>query len=303
MNENRWRETLSKTRRSALGRLSTILGATELTPEFWGQLEEILIQADLGINTVLALIEQVKKSASDSGCTSGDQVRQLLRTSLLQQLQITPGTNFDTKPHVIIVVGVNGSGKTTTVARIAKRFLALDHSVLLAAADTYRAAASEQLAVWGQRLGVDVVSGQAGSDPGAVVFDACTAAQARKIDIVIVDTSGRMHTQHNLMQELKKICRVARKVVPEAPHQVLLVLDATTGQNGLAQARSFIEAVGITGVVLAKLDSSAKGGVGFAIGKELGLPIQFVGTGEALEDLAEFDPDAYVESMLPQGGF
>lgn len=301
VNENRWRHALTKTRRSALGRLATILGATQLTPEFWEQLEEILIQADLGIGTVLALIEEMKTSVREHGLLRGDQVRLHLRASLLHRLHIAPGEKLDPKPHVIIVVGVNGSGKTTTVARIAKRSLALNHSVLLAAADTYRAAASEQLAIWGERLDVPVISGAAGSDPGAVVFNACSAALARKIDVVIVDTSGRMHTHHNLMQELKKICRVAGKVVPEAPHQVLLILDATTGQNGLAQARSFVESVDVTSVVVAKLDSSAKGGVVFAIASELGLPIQYVGIGETLDDLTLFDPEAYVDSILPVG--
>jgi fused signal recognition particle receptor len=201
-------------------------------------------------------------------------------------------------PEVIILIGVNGSGKTTAAARLAHRLKQNGKSILFAAADTYRAAASEQLQQWGARLGVDVVSGQTGSDPGAIVYDATQAAIARSIDVVIVDTSGRMHTQHNLMAELQKVCRVSGKVLEGAPHQVLLVLDGTTGQNGLAQAQAFTKAVDVTGVILAKLDTSAKGGVAFAIADQLHLPITHVGLGEQQEDFAGFNPEAYVEGLL-----
>jgi fused signal recognition particle receptor len=297
---NRWRQTLARTRRSTLGRLASILGASELSPSFWNQLEEILVLADLGISTVQPLIENLKHTARSEGMTSGGQIRHQLYAQLTEGLTPASEPEITTRPFVVILIGVNGSGKTTTAARLAKRWQNRGHSVMLVAADTYRAAAAEQLMIWGERLNVDVIAGKPGSDPGAVVFDACQASLARGTDILIVDTSGRMHTQHNLMAEMQKICRVAEKVIPDAPHQVLLVLDATTGQNGLSQAKSFAEAVDVTGVVLAKLDSSAKGGVGFAIASVLNLPIQYVGIGEGLEDMALFDPTAFVEGLMAE---
>ena len=275
-----------------------MLGATELSDTFWQELEEILIQADLGISTSIPLINELKRISHSEGLTKGDQVFQQLRTLLIEHLKSVPEQPLDVRPLVAILVGVNGSGKTTTIARLAHRWLSSGHKVLLAAADTYRAAANEQLIIWGNRLGVEVITGHSGSDPGAVVYDAAQATLARRMDILLVDTSGRMHTQHNLMAELKKICRVAGKVIQGAPHQVLLVLDATTGQNGLAQARAFAHAVNITGVVLAKLDSSARGGMGFAVASTLGLPIQYVGLGETLDDLSPFEPEAFVDGLL-----
>ena len=275
-----------------------MLGATELTETFWQELEEILIQADLGVNVSTPLINELKQISHSEGLTKGDQVFHQLRTLLLDRLKSVPEQPLDIRPLVAILVGVNGSGKTTTLARLAHRWQSSGQKVLLAAADTYRAAASEQLTIWGDRLGVDVITGHSGSDPGAVVYDAAQATLARDMDILLVDTSGRMHTQHNLMAELKKICRVAGKVIQGAPHQVLLVLDATTGQNGLAQAKAFTHAVNITGVVLAKLDSSARGGVGFAVASTLGLPIQYVGLGEKVDDLSPFEPEAFVDGLL-----
>jgi len=276
-----------------------MLGATELSNTFWQELEETLIQADLGISTSIPLINELKQISHSEGLTTGDQVFQQLRTLLIEHLEsVSEQPPLDERPLVVILVGVNGSGKTTTLARLAHRWQSSGHKVLLAAADTYRAAASEQLIIWGNRLGVEVITGHSGSDPGAVVYDAAQAALARSMDILLVDTSGRMHTQHNLMTELKKICRVAGKVIQGAPHQVLLVLDATTGQNGLAQAKAFAHAVNITGVVLAKLDSSARGGVGFAVASTLDLPIQYVGFGETLNDLSPFEPKAFVDGLL-----
>jgi fused signal recognition particle receptor len=295
-----WRQTLQKTRQTALGRLATLFGASDLTPEFWDQLEEILLHADAGVDTTTDILDDLKRSSREDGLTKGDQVERRLRSILESQLKPPPREELVGKPHVILLVGVNGSGKTTTAAKIAQRWIRHQHSVLFAAADTYRAAASEQLQTWGQRLNVDVICGQPGSDPGAVVFDACTAAISRGIDIVIVDTSGRMHTQHNLMQELGKIRRVAGKVVTNAPHETLLVLDATTGQNGLSQAKSFSDVATLSGVVLAKLDNSAKGGVAFAVARKLGLPIQYVGTGETPAALQRFDATAFVDSILPE---
>lgn len=298
MEKNGWRQALSRTRRSAFGRLASLLGASELTPTFWEQLEETLLQADLGVGTVIPLIEELQKISRREGLSRGNQLHPILREQLVEHLRAEAVVEPTTKPFVIILLGVNGSGKTTTAARLAQLWLSEGRSVLLAAADTYRAAAAEQLGIWGERLGVDVITGLPDSDPGAVVYTAGEAALARESDILIIDTSGRMHTQHNLMAELRKIVRVAAKVIPDAPHQVLLVLDATTGQNGLAQAKAFADAVDITGTVLAKLDSSARGGVGFAIASTLDLPILYVGTGEGLADLSHFDPQAFINGIL-----
>lgn len=298
--KNRWRQALARTRRTAFGRLASLVGATELTSTFWEGLEETLIQADLGIKIVQGLITNLKEISRAEGLTHGDQVIERLRALLFEHLETVTDPEPDVRPLVIILVGVNGSGKTTTAARIAYRWLSSGKKVILAAADTYRAAATEQLQIWGDRLDVEVISGQPGSDPGAVVYNAAQATIARDADVLIVDTSGRMHTEHNLMAELEKICRVAGKVISGAPHQVLLVLDATTGQNGLAQAQAFTDAVDVTGVIVAKLDSSARGGVGFAINSVLGIPIQYIGFGETLEDLSVFDAEAFVNGLLTQ---
>lgn len=299
MKAETWLEALARTRRAAFGRLGALLGVSQLPPDFWDQLEAALIQADLGPGTVQALLMAVRKEAAE-GRFRPEDLRQILRGELLSRLPITPASEPEARPWVIMVVGVNGSGKTTTAARLARRWQQAGRSVLLAAADTYRAAAGEQLSLWGDRLGLEVICGQPGGDPGAVVYDAAQAAAARHIDVLIVDTSGRMHTHHNLMEELQKVCRVCGKLIPGAPHQVLLVMDATTGQNGLSQARAFTEAVGVTGVVLAKLDGSARGGVGLAIQSDLGLPIRYVGLGEGLDDLQPFDRQAYVDGLLAQ---
>jgi fused signal recognition particle receptor len=282
--------------------MATLLGTSDLTPYFWEQLEETLIQADLGVNTVIALVGELQDIARSNGLTDGEQVREELRRLFVSRLTSEPEKEPNARPYTIILVGVNGSGKTTTAARIARCWQDRGKNVLLAAADTYRAAAGEQLTIWGERLNAEVITGKPGTDPGAVVFDASQAALARQSDVLIVDTSGRMHTEHNLMAELKKICSVAGKVIPNAPHQVLLVLDATTGQNGLSQAKTFAEAVDVDGVVLAKLDSSAKGGIGFAIVDTLDLPIRYVGLGEGLDDLAPFTPDAFVDGILAENG-
>ncbi len=296
---DKWRAGLARTRKTTFGRLAQLLGATEITAETWDELEALLIQADLGVDWTLELLERLQERVRREGITRADELQTLLQEELRAALQTPPPLTFPDQPTVILVVGVNGSGKTTTLAKLA-RFLQQQHGkrVLLAAADTFRAAAIEQLQVWGRRLGVPVVAGQPGSDPGAVTYDAVRAAQARGLDVVLVDTAGRLHTRYNLMEELKKVCRVAGKAQPGAPHHVWLVLDATTGQNALQQAKAFQQAVAVDGVILAKLDSSAKGGMAFAVQRQLGLPILFVGLGEGPDDLAVFDPDAFVQGLL-----
>ncbi len=300
MNRGGWREALARTRQATLERLERLLGASQLAPGFWDQIEEALLAADLGPSMTQDLLDQARRASAADGLRTGPDVRRWLRRELLSRLGEASKPEWQDRPTVVLVVGVNGSGKTTTAARLARMWQREGRSILLAAADTYRAAAGEQLEVWGQRLGVDVISGQPGGDPGAVVYDAVQAALSRKSDVLIVDTSGRMHTHHNLMEELQKVRRVCRKLIPGAPHQVLLVMDATTGQNGLSQAQAFKQAVGVTGVVLAKLDGSARGGVGLAIQSDLGLPIRYVGLGEGLDDLRPFDPQAYVDGLLTQ---
>lgn len=276
-----------------------MLGVSEISSETWEELEALLVQADLGVETTLEVVEELQQQTREVGWTRTEDLAEGLRSSLRSRLDAH--TDFLSNPDgltVILVVGVNGSGKTTTAAKLGKKFQEQGLQVLLAAADTYRAAATEQLQSWGERLGLRVIAGQAGADPGAVTYDAVTSAVARKVDVLLVDTAGRLHTRYNLMEELKKVERVAGKAMPGAPHAVWLVMDATTGQNALQQARAFKEAVGVSGIILAKLDSSARGGMAFAIQRELGLPILFAGLGEQADDLQPFDPDAFVESIL-----
>jgi fused signal recognition particle receptor len=295
----KWKSSLERTRKSAFGRIAGLLGVSELDFKLWEEMEGLLIQADLGVETTLEVVAELKQQAKESGWTKTGELTGALRLVLFSLLSAPVELTFNPDGlTVILVVGVNGSGKTTTVAKLGKIFQDAGKQVALAAADTYRAAAIEQLQSWGDRLGLRVISGQAGADPGAVTFDAVTSAVARKMDVLLVDTAGRLHTRYNLMEELKKVERVAGKALPGAPHAVWLVMDATTGQNALQQARAFKEAVGVTGIILAKLDSSARGGMAFAIQKELGLPILYAGLGEKAEDLQEFDAHAFVESIL-----
>jgi fused signal recognition particle receptor len=244
------------------------------------------------------VIRELQSVVTQRGLRRADQLSAALRASLLARLASPKILEWKSPPQVILIVGVNGSGKTTTIAKLVRYYHRLGKSVLLGAADTFRAAAAEQLEVWADRLGVSVIKGAPESDPGAVAFNTVQAGAARGVDLVLIDTAGRLHTRSNLMEELKKVHRVVGKALPESPHAVWLVLDATTGQNALAQARAFTEAVRVTGVILAKLDASARGGMAFAIQKELGLPILFVGLGEELDDLAEFDPEAFVMGIL-----
>jgi fused signal recognition particle receptor len=289
---------LARTRNAIFSRIASLLGATEVTPQVWEELEELLIQADVGVETTLALMERLRRRARDEAILRADRLRDALNEELRALLPTPPPLNLGGRPlDVILIVGVNGSGKTTSIAKLGYRYRQEGRKVLLAAADTFRAAAMDQLRIWGERAGCPVISGPEGGDPGAVVYDALQAARSRGMDMVIVDTAGRLHTRYNLMEELKKIRRVAARSVEGAPHETLLVLDATTGQNALSQARHFLEAVEVTGVILAKLDSTARGGMVFAIARELGLPVRFVGVGEGLDDLAPFDPDAFIQGL------
>jgi fused signal recognition particle receptor len=295
---SRWRDGLSKTSKTTFGRIATFLGATEIDETTWENLEALLIQADLGLETSTSVVESLRETVSRQGLTRSGELMQALRAELRRRLDAPPLLQWPAKPSVVLVVGVNGSGKTTTLAKLSKRYRDDGKIVLLGAADTFRAAAMDQLQVWAERLGVEIVTGAPESDPGAVAFNAVQTGAARKVDLVFVDTAGRLQTRFNLMEELKKVERVVGKALPGAPHAVWLVLDATTGQNALAQARAFKEAVGVTGIILAKLDTSARGGMAFAVQRELGLPILFAGLGEKPEDLQIFDPDAFVEGIL-----
>ena len=296
---SKWRQGLEKTSRTTFGRIATIFGATHIDDNTWDELEAILVQADLGVETTEDIIAAMRKRVETEGILFAHELQRTLREELLRRLDVATSLQIDDhKPAVVLLVGVNGSGKTTTAAKLGKQFSQQGRHVLLAAADTYRAAAVDQLQVWGDRLNLPVIAGAPNADPGAVAYDAVQSAISRSADIVLVDTAGRLHTRYNLMEELKKVHRVVGKALPGAPHAVWLVLDATTGQNAILQARAFKQAVKVNGVILAKLDSSAKGGMAFAIQKELGLPILYAGLGEKPEDLTRFDREAFVDSIL-----
>lgn len=296
---SKWKEALNRTSKAAFGRLATVFGATEIDEFTWDDLEALLLQADLGIQTVQEIITALKKRAIQEGIVRAAELRAILRQELIQRLDPAPPLQLDIHtPAVILIVGVNGSGKTTTIAKLGRKFSLQNKKVLLAAADTYRAAAVDQLQVWAERLNLPVIAGQPNGDPGAVAFDAIQSAVSRNMDLVFIDTAGRLHTRLNLMEELKKVHRVSGKALAGAPHATWLVLDATTGQNALQQARAFKEAVQISGIILAKLDSSARGGMAFAIQKELGVPILFAGLGEKPEDLQPFDRESFVDGIL-----
>ncbi|MFU8825898.1 MAG: signal recognition particle-docking protein FtsY [Brevefilum sp.] len=301
MSENlfdKWRIGLEKTRKVAFGRISNFLGTSELDETTWDDLEALLIQADLGVDVTLDVVDALRTKVRDEGLTTTDALVVALKAELISRLDEPQLPDYNTKPTVIILVGVNGSGKTTSAAKLARLLLDEGKSTLLVAADTYRAAAIDQLRVWAERVDVPMVAGQPGGDPGAAVFDGINAGMARQKDVVIIDTAGRLHTRYNLMEEIKKVHRVSGKALPGAPHATWLVLDATTGQNALQQARAFQEAVAIDGVILAKLDSSAKGGMAFAIKTQLDLPIIYAGLGEHIADLHPFDREAFVEGII-----
>lgn len=292
---------VQKTRSGLMTRLEdTFAGAKEIDADVLEELEYSLITADIGVKTASEILDRVRERVDRRMLGDAGELKLLIRQHLLEVLEATdrPPVRVMEPPAVILVVGVNGSGKTTTIGKLAGRFKAEGKTVLLCAADTFRAAAIEQLEVWGDRTSTEVIRQQPGSDPSAVLFDALHAAKARKTGYVIVDTAGRLHTKSNLMAELEKMDRTAKRVIPSAPHEVLLVLDATTGQNGLEQARRFTETSGVTGIVLTKLDGTAKGGIVVAIARELNLPIRYIGVGERAEDLLPFDAEKFIASIF-----
>lgn len=303
----RLKTSVSKTKTEFSARVEQLLtGDRPVDPALLTQLESALLSADIGVSTTKEVLASLRRQVTEKRLTEAATLKQELKGELVRILSASPATisrngngiSADTAPRVIFVVGVNGTGKTTTIGKLAHRLHARGGSVLLCAADTFRAAAIEQLEVWAKRAGVELVKQKAGADPAAVVFDGLSAARTKNVDAVIVDTAGRLHTKSNLMAELEKMKRTAAKIIPNAPHDILLVMDATTGQNGLTQAREFTGHVGVTGIVLTKLDGTAKGGIVVAISRELGLPIRFVGTGEQMDDLVPFDAQTYVNSLF-----
>lgn len=294
------RESLSRTRRSVFGQIVNVLGAGEITEESWEDLEALLIQADMGVPTTMALIDSLRERVAREGLHSTEQLVEAMKSELRAMLGDAPMLELEQPRQltVVMVVGVNGSGKTTTIGKLAQYYKIRGRKTMLVAGDTFRAAAIDQLKIWSERAEVPIVAGEPGADPGAVAYDGIRASRARGFDLLFIDTAGRLHTKYNLMQELEKTYNVCRKSVHAAPHEVLLVLDAPTGQNALTQATKFKEAVNVTGVVLTKLDSTAKGGMVFAIYTELGLPVHFIGTGEGIADLAPFDADEFVEGLF-----
>lgn len=292
---------IQKTRSGLVDRIEDVLsGKKEIDADLLEELEYTLITADLGVRTVEDILDRIRERVDRKMTGDAVEIRSLIRDHLLEILRAseTPVRVVTQPPAVVMVVGVNGAGKTTTIGKLAHRFLGEGRKVLLCAADTFRAAAIEQLEVWAERAKVDLIRQKNGADPSAVVFDALQAAKARGVDYVIVDTAGRLHTKENLMAELEKMRRTCQRVIPGSPHEVWLVLDATTGQNGLEQARKFTESAGVTGIILTKLDGTAKGGVVVAIARELNLPIRFIGVGEKIDDLLPFEPDKFVASLF-----
>lgn len=295
---HKWKDGLTKTSKATFGQIATLLGTTEISDSTFEDLEALLIQADLGLDTSEAILDALWERERSEGITKSVEMERALRQELRNRLVGPPQISFPHQPTIILIVGVNGSGKTTTIAKLGKYFSDQGKSVILGAADTFRAAAVDQLQIWAERVKLPIIIGQPGGDPGAVAYDTVKSADSRKVDLAIIDTAGRLHTRYNLMEELKKVNRVVAKALPGAPHHVWIVMDATTGQNSLGQARAFKEAVNVTGVILAKLDSSARGGMAFAIQRELNLPILFAGLGEGLDDLQPFDPDAFLKGIL-----
>jgi fused signal recognition particle receptor len=301
---DRLKQSISKTRSQITSKVEDLIsGEKKIDADLLVKLENALLAADLGPRTTHQILEAVRQKLERHALGSASELKQELKNQLLHVLRTVPSppgaaAGQETRPHVIFVVGVNGTGKTTTIGKLANRLRQSGKSVVLAAGDTFRAAAIEQLGVWATRTGSEIVKTKSGGDPAAVVYDALASARARNADFVIVDTAGRLHNKSNLMAELDKMTRTAKKVIPGAPHEVLLVMDATTGQNGLSQAREFTATASVTGIVLTKLDGTAKGGIVIAITRELGLPVKYVGTGESIDDLVPFDAEGFVDALF-----
>ena len=292
---------VQKTRAGLVSALEDVIqGKKEIDADLLDELEFTLISADVGVRTTTEILDRIRERVGRHQLNDAAELKGLIREHLLEILEASERApaRVTEPPAVVLVIGVNGAGKTTTIGKLASRFKSEGRSVLLCAADTFRAAAIEQLEIWGERTNTQVIRQMAGSDPSAVLFDAVSAGRARQVDYVIVDTAGRLQTKENLMAELQKMSRTAKKVIPEAPHEVLLIIDATTGQNGLEQARRFTENSGVTGIVLTKLDGTAKGGIVVAIARELNLPIRYIGVGEKVDDLLPFDPEKFIESLF-----
>jgi len=303
----RFRRAVAATRESLSQKIDTVFqGRKKIDAELLDELEEALIAADIGVPTTLHILETVRRGIDRQQINNIDSLKVAIKAELIEILKASEKSGVsaetaipdDVLPYVMMVVGVNGVGKTTTIGKLAQRIKAEGNDVLICAADTFRAAASDQLAIWAERTGVPLIQQKHGTDPAAVLFDALKAAKARNSDVLIVDTAGRLHNKSNLMAELEKMKRIASREVPRAPHETLLVIDAVTGQNGLEQARQFLKVAGVTGIVLTKLDGTAKGGIAVAIAKELNLPIRYVGIGEKVDDLVVFDPEQYVNSLF-----
>src|SRR4051794_14639048 len=303
-------EGLTRTRRGFFGQIASLFEVDEITDDIWEDLEVLLLQADVGVDTTVAVLDRLRERVRIDRLKKPAVVYEALQDELVavlskperdlvkQNKAAVAEEDVEAGPYVILVVGVNGVGKTTTIAKLAKFYRDQGKSVVIGAGDTFRAAAIDQLQIWGERVGAPVIRHQPGADPGAVVFDAVEAARSRGTDVLIIDTAGRLHTKTNLMEELRKVKRIISKQLPGAPHEILMILDATTGQNGLEQAKVFTEVADVTDVAVAKLDGTAKGGIVFAIARELNLPIRYVGTGEKLTDLAEFDARQFVGALF-----
>ncbi len=297
------KQGLSKTKKSLLGKITEAVGLSKkIDQELLDQLEEILLKGDVGVRATEKIIQDLKNRVKDEKIEDPQKITVIIKEEILITLEgssvSTNALSSDTKPLIIMIVGVNGTGKTTSIAKLAKKYSDLGKKVLVAACDTFRAAALEQLSIWAQRAEVEIIKSQPNQDPASVAFDAVKSALSRDTDVVIVDTAGRLHTKYNLMEELKKIKRVIGKSLEGAPQEVFLVLDATTGQNGISQAKMFDQAVGLSGIILAKLDGTAKGGIVIAIASELKIPVRYIGIGEKIDDLEEFDPKSFVEALF-----
>ncbi len=296
---NQFKKSLTRSKSGFLGRLEDLFGSGELNGEFYEELEETLVAGDVGVQTAMKLVDRLKEEVKQQKIKDRETARELLGNIMIELLNKSASLQeAPEKPCVVLLVGVNGSGKTTSAAKLARYYREQGKKVLLVAGDTFRAAAIEQLEIWAERAGADLIKQQPGSDASALYFDAMNAARAREYDVVVGDTAGRLQSRYNLMEELNKIYRVVNRNTPGAPHEVLLVLDATTGQNAVSQAKSFNEALPINGIVLAKLDGTARGGIVIAIQDELNIPVRFIGTGEKIEDFAPFDPAAFVHALL-----